>query len=239
MAERFYTPDALVEGEYVLTGPEAHHLATVRRFAPGDRVTLFNGDGCDYPAEVVSLGKKSAVLNVFAPIAVDREPVFPLVVASALPKGDRADFLIEKLTELGVTRFVPLITTRSVVVPKDNVTEKLSRAVIEASKQCGRNRLMAVDPTHKWEAFLSRTDLPDSRVVLHTGPGLPTLPNQGGVVVAIGPEGGFTDEEIAKAVAAGWIAASLGPRVLRVETAAIAAAARLSNPAGSTPRALP
>ena len=239
MAERFYTSDPLGEGEYVLTGPEAHHLATVRRFTAGDRVTLFNGDGRDYPAEVVTLGKKSAVLNVFAPTAVERELPFPLVVASALPKGDRGDFLIEKLTELGVTRFVPLITTRSVVVPKESVTEKLSRAVIEASKQCGRNRLMVVDPPQKWEAFLSRTDLPDRRIVLHTGPGVPALTDHGGVVVAVGPEGGFTEEEIAAALAKGWIAASLGPRVLRVETAAIAAAVRLSSPAGSTPQVLP
>src|SRR5205807_5163206 len=101
-----------------------------------------------------------AVLTVFAAVAADREPPFPLVVASALPKGDRGDFLIEKLTELGVTRFVPLVTARSVVVPKESTREKLERAVIEASKQCGRNRLMAVDPPQKWDGFLSRTDLP-------------------------------------------------------------------------------
>lgn len=232
MAGRFYTPDPLPAGEYVLTGPEAHHLATVRRFAAGDRVTLFNGDGNEYPAEVIALSKKAAILHVFAPVALDRELPFPLVVASALPKGDRGDFLVEKLTELGVTRFVPLITARSVVVPRENTREKLERVVIEANKQCGRNRLMAVDPPQTWDAFFSRTDLPPSRIVLHTGPGLPAITGARGVVVAVGPEGGFTAQELETALGVGWVAASLGPRVMRVETAAVAAAARLSSPAG-------
>lgn len=126
MADRFFTPDALGPGEYALTGPEAHHLSAVRRFAPGDEVVLFNGDGHDYPAHVLSVGKRTVVLSVLAPVVVDRELPFPLVVGSALPKGDRADFLIEKLTELGVTRFVPLLTARAVVQPKPAVVEKFA-----------------------------------------------------------------------------------------------------------------
>lgn len=229
MADRFYTADLLGSGEYVLTGPEAHHLATVRRFSPGDSVVLFNGDGHEYPAEILSVGKRTVSLSVLAPIPVDRELGFPLVVGSALPKGDRADFLIEKLTELGVTRFVPLITARAIVQPKSSVVEKFERAVIEASKQCGRNRLMAIDLPRKWEEFVTLPDLPASRMVLHTGPGLPKASVAGGVAVAIGPEGGFTPEEIGFATEKGWVAASLGPRVLRVETAAIAVVARLSG----------
>jgi 16S rRNA (uracil1498-N3)-methyltransferase len=220
MADRFYTPEPLSPGEFVLTGPEAHHLAVVRRFSAGDRVVLFNGDGRDYPAEVVSPDRKRTLLHVSPPLEVNRELPFPLVVASALPKADRADFLMEKLTELGVTRFVPLLTARSVVVPKG--VEKFERAVIEASKQCGRNVLMAVDPPQKWGDFLKRTDLPPTRVVLHTGPA-GGMPRRGAVVVAVGPEGGFADDEVSAAEAAGWVRASLGPRVLRVETAAVAA----------------
>lgn len=229
MADRFYTADELGPGEYALTGPEAHHLATVRRFAPGDRVVLFNGDGHDYPAEILSAGKRAIALNVLAREPADRELGFPLVVASALPKGDRADFLIEKLTELGVTRFVPLVTARAVVQPKASVGEKFARAVIEASKQCGRNRLMAVDPPRKWGDFLALPDLPATRVVLHSGPGLAKLRATGGdgFAVAVGPEGGFAPEEVAAALAHGWAAATLGPRVLRVETAALASAALL------------
>jgi 16S rRNA (uracil1498-N3)-methyltransferase len=233
VADRFYTADDLGPGEYVLEGAEAHHLAAVRRFAPGDRVVLFNGDGHDYPCQITSVGKRSVAVTVLAREPADRELGFPLVVACALPKGDRADFLIEKLTELGATRFVPLITARAVVQPKAGVVEKFARAVVEASKQCGRNRLMAIDPPRKWADCLALPDLPATRFVLHTGPGLSkpsaTAPVPGGFAVAVGPEGGFAPEEVSAALACSWTAASLGPRVLRVETAAVAAAALLAT----------
>jgi len=233
MADRFFTPNPIPLGEFVLDGPEGHHLATVRRFALGDRVVLFNGDGHDYPAEVLSLGKKSAVLTVDPPIVVNREIGFKLVVASALPKGDRADFLIEKLTELGVTRFIPLITTRSVVVPKENVVEKFTRAVIEASKQCGRNVLMAIERPCRWNELIQRTNGSMVRYVLDTfhqvEPFRGDSKKRQDVLIAIGPEGGFTAEEVATSIQAEWQPVTLGPRVLRVETAALAAVARLTS----------
>ena len=230
MAERFYTADSLGPGEYELTGAEAHHLSTVRRFVPGDRVILFNGDGNEYPAEIRAIGKKGVALTVLSVSRADRELPFPLVIASALPKGDRADFLIEKLVELGVSRFEPLITARSVVIPKASVVEKFARAVVEASKQCGRNRLMEIDPPRKWSEYLDMTSTGSragSRVVLHPDPGAPRMTPAMGMAstIAIGPEGGFSDEELSQAIASGWQVANLGQLVLRVETAALAAAA--------------
>ena len=222
MADRFYTPDPLTPGEFTLTGQDAHHLAAVRRFAPGDAVVLFNGDGCEYPAEVVAVGKREVTLHVSKRDEVSREVPFPVLVASALPKGDRADYLIEKLVEVGATRFVPLVTERSVVVPKDSTVEKLRRGVIEASKQCGRNVLLAVEPVCRFAELVRRTDLPAARWVLHTGGGGKPEAGPDGVVLAVGPEGGFTPAEVAEAAANGWRAATLGPRVLRVETAAVA-----------------
>ena len=226
MAERFYTSDSLGPGEYELTGAEAHHLSTVRRFSRGDRIVLFNGDGNEYAAEIRAVGKKSVALTVLSVSPVDRELSFPLVIASALPKGDRADFLIEKLTELGVTRFIPLITARSVVVPKESAVEKFTRAVVEASKQCGRNRLMAIDQPRRWSEFLAMTG-PGVRILLHPEPGSIRLLSAMGVsaTIAIGPEGGFTKDEVNEAVAAGWQIADLGSRILRVETAAVVVAA--------------
>ena len=97
--QRDTTPDPLARGEYVLTGSEAHHLATVRRLSPGDRVVLFNGDGCDYTVEIVSVNRKQTTVNVLAAEMVNRELPFRLEIAAAMPKGDRGDFLIEKLTE--------------------------------------------------------------------------------------------------------------------------------------------
>lgn len=226
MADRFYTPDPLAPGEFTLTGADAHHLAAVRRFAIGDSVTLFNGDGAEYPAEVIAVGKKQVTLTVLRREQVNREVPFPVVVASALPKGDRADYLIEKLVEVGATRFVPLVTGRAVVIPKEGTVAKLERGVIEASKQCGRNVLMPVEPACELAEFVRRTDLPPLRLLLHTADGSgPPKPDAGGVVFAVGPEGGFTPGEVADAVANGWRVASFGPRVLRVETAAVVAAA--------------
>ncbi len=231
MADRFFveTPPPAT-GEVVITGADAHHMTAVRRFAAGDRVTLFCGDGREYSAEIVGVGKKAVTLAVISVAAVDREPPFPVVVASALPKGDRADYLVEKLVEVGAPRFIPLATARSVVVPKDAKTEKIRRAVIEASKQCGRNRLMTVDPPTTWAGLLALTDLPPARFVLHTAEAVPasTIPREeltAGVVFAVGPEGGFAPEEVAAAVAVGWRTIGFGPRVLRVETAAVVAAA--------------
>jgi 16S rRNA (uracil1498-N3)-methyltransferase len=229
MADRFYTPDTLGVGDCVLKGAEAHHLVAVRRFEPGDRVTLFNGDGNEYLAEVISTGKKSVTLHIATTRTIEREISFPLIVVSALPKGDRADFLIEKLTELGVTRFIPLITERSVVRPKQMVVEKFQRSVIEASKQCGRNKLMAVESPCDWGDLLKRSDLSETRYLLHTDPTNSLLSKSvSGATVAIGPEGGFTPQEIDSAIDSGWQTLSLGPRVLRVETAAIVAATLLS-----------
>ena len=225
MADRFYTPDPLAPGDLTLSGPDAHHLATVRRFAPGDGVVLFNGDGNEYPAEVVAVGKKQVTLSVLRKEVVSREVPFPVVVGSALPKGDRADYLIEKLVEVGATRFVPLVTGRAVVIPKEGTLAKLERGVIEASKQCGRNVLMRVDPPRLWAEFVHLPDLPGARWVLHTSGGEPPGRAAGGVAFAVGPEGGFTAAEVELAVAAGWQAATFGPRVLRVETAAVVAVA--------------
>jgi 16S rRNA (uracil1498-N3)-methyltransferase len=224
MADRFYVNCPLAVGPVTLAGPEAHHLATVLRARPGDAVCLFNGDGAEYPAVVAEVAKKSLTLDVTGRRSPQREIGFRLEVAAPLPKADRGDFLVEKLTELGVTRFVLLQTERSVVHPRETRLDKLERAVVEASKQCGRNVLMEIGPPTAWPDYLGGEDLPPRRLLAHPG-GEPIGPGLGDVAVAVGPEGGFTDGEVARAVAAGWRVVSLGPRVLRVETAALALAA--------------
>lgn len=228
MSDRFFTPQPLGIGPVTLDGDEAKHLATVRRFGPGDRVTLFNGDGHEYPATVTEAGKRSVALAIHAVEAPIRERAIPLTVAAAIPKGDRCDFLIEKLVELGVTTFIPLISERSVVIPKSDKREKWERAVIEASKQCGRNVLMRVDDPTPWDGLLQRLTNITARFVLHTGHGLQPLTRSNEAAwIAVGPEGGLTESEVSAAVEAGWQLRSLGPRTLRMETAAIAAAAML------------
>jgi 16S rRNA (uracil1498-N3)-methyltransferase len=235
MADRFYINCPLGVGEVVLEGPEAHHLAAVSRLRPGDHVCLFNGDGREYPAEITAVERRRIHLRVTEVAAPARELPFPLEVAAPVPKGDRAQFLVEKLTELGVTSFVPLTTRRSVVYPREAKLEKLERHVIEASKQCGRNVLMRVGNLVDWETYCRGADQGGTRLVAHPE-------NRGGKAnmekenrshglapaaarLAVGPEGGFTEEEIAAARALGWQVMDLGPRILRVETAAMVLAA--------------
>ncbi len=224
MAGRCYTPEQLALGEFLLHGDEAHHLSSVLRVQPGAVMTMFNGDGAEYQASVTSVAKKSVLLNITERHEISREVGWPIVVASALPKGDRFDYLLEKLTETGATRFIPLSTARSVVVPKADKLAKWQRAVVEASKQCGRNTLMQIDPPTTFDQLLMKSDLPASRFVLHpkslSGSPAPSL---SGVVLIIGPEGGLTDEEVGKATALQWARVSLGKSIMRIETAAVAA----------------
>lgn len=227
MAERFYVNWPLAPGPVELDGAEAHHLRAVCRLGPGDRVYLFNGDGRQYPAEVAAVGKRGVRLEVRGAEAPPRELGFRLEVAVPLPKGDRAQFLVEKLTELGVTTLVPLRTARSVVQARET---RLRRYVIEASKQCGRNVLMAVAPAADWETYCVRGDLPARRLLAHPGAGAGDWSARDDCVVAVGPEGGFADAEVASARAAGWRVVDLGPRVLRVETAALVLAALAAAP---------
>lgn len=227
MSDRFFYDGPLGPGDVELEGTEAHHITGVRRFAAGETITLFNGDGREYPATITAVGKKRVSLCVVGTEAPVRELGFKLHIASALPKGDRGDFLIEKLTELGATDFTPLITERTVVKPSDDKSDKLRRAVIEASKQCGRNVLMQIHPPAKWVDWCTLQQ--GQRLIAHVSQKeSPIAPSCDGVIVAIGPEGGFTGSEVVLAVRSGWQVISLGPRTLRVETAAVAFAAGIA-----------
>ena len=226
MSERFYINCSLQIGPVALEGAEAHHLAAVCRLRPGDAVCLFNGDGHEYPARVVDVQRRRIELDVVEQATPKRELPYCLEVAAPLPKGDRSQFLVEKLTELGVTKFSPLETTRSVVHPREAKLEKLQRHVIEASKQCGRNVLMEISPLVKWANYCRTDKLPPRRWFGHPG-GTPATAQASSVGAdtslawAVGPEGGFAEEEVQMAREAGWLPVDLGPRILRVETAAI------------------
>jgi 16S rRNA (uracil1498-N3)-methyltransferase len=238
MSQRFYVNCPLGPGIVSIHGPEAHHLAGVCRVRPGQQVFLFNGDGKEYPALVRTVQRGCVELEIQGVEAPDRELRLFLEVAVPLPRGDRAQFLVEKLTELGVSRLVLLRTARSVVAPREGKREKLERWVIEASKQCGRNVLMEIAPLTDWSSYCTAPSLPAIRWFAH--PGMEHFADKsgsagGGAAVAVGPEGGFTDEEVGLAVTAGWQPVSLGPRILRVETAALVLAAVLALGEGQYP----
>jgi 16S rRNA (uracil1498-N3)-methyltransferase len=236
MAKRFYVNCPLALGHVTVEGPEARHLAAVSRLRPGDPVCLFNGDGHEYSATVIACGRKSVDLELIGQESPYRELPFRMEVAAPLPKGDRGQFLLEKLTELGVTSFVPLRTERSIIHPGESRLERLHRWVIEASKQCGRNVLMRVAPVTAWTDYCRQENLPRTRFFAHPGAaGYPAIesarPNQD-LVLAVGPEGGFMDFEVKAAQENNWRPITLGPRILRIETAAVALAARISVGSG-------
>lgn len=215
----------------LLAQEEGHHLATVMRARIGDEVTLFDGQGREFDARVTGLRKGAVELEVVAQREVSRELPWPVVLAVALPKGERQKWLVEKVTELGVQRLIPLKTERGVAQPEAAAIARLRRVVIEASKQCGRNHLMVVEQARECGDLFQAQEVRIRRLVADPQ-GRPlaevTWPSGGPVCCAVGPEGGFTEAERNAALKAGWEAVSLGPRILRVETAAIALAACFS-----------
>ena len=230
MSERFFIARPISSAEVILDGPEAHHLINVMRAKPGASITLFDNSGAEFTGVVDAVLRSEATIRIVERCEIDRELPCSLTVGIALPKGDRQKWLVEKLTELGVTELVPLVTERSVAQPTDKAAERLDRAVVEAAKQCGRNRLMRIAPPQAWSAWLQLAVSPKAqrRLVAHPG-GMALAELDLREVVAtqfaVGPEGGLTDSEIADAEAAGWQPVSLGSRILHVETAAIALAA--------------
>ena len=240
MLDRFHTPESLATetatGEMVeLTGPEAHHLLNVLRKQPGDRVELFDGRGTAAIAEIISLSRRTIELRI-----VDRSTAVEtsrrqVTLATAVPKGDRFRWLVEKATELGVERLIPLQTTRSVVDPRSGKLDKMRQAVIAACKQSGRNRLLEIAETTTLAELLDGRDgsqETESSTLLIAHPGgeaideaLADVPVETSILMLIGPEGGFTDDEVTLAESHGAKPISLGPHILRIETAALAAAA--------------
>jgi 16S rRNA (uracil1498-N3)-methyltransferase len=232
MAERFFVESPLGEAKTAqLIDAEAHHLAKVMRASVGTEVVAFDGSGDEFVARVARIAKATVDLEILERRTIDRELPFSLTLAVALPKGDRQKVLVEKLVELGVTRLIPLDTRRGVAEATSSALARLRRHVIEASKQCRRNRLMEIAEPLTVEKLLSETPHDERRLFAHpSGQRLAATELQQSTTVAIGPEGGFSDEEVALAASQGWPVISLGPRILRIETAAIALAAVLGLP---------
>ncbi|MEL7499355.1 MAG: RsmE family RNA methyltransferase [Planctomycetota bacterium] len=237
MSHRFYLPSLsasrnppAAEGEVehiLLTGDQAHHAISVMRFRVGDQLVLFDGKGLEAKCELVSTEKKSIRCRPVDFIV--REPALPgtITLAVALPKNERQKFLIEKLVETGVHQLIPLTSQRGVAAINDKVRQRLHRQIIEATKQCERAWLMEVGPSQTLDELASQAS--SSRKYIadpYQGESLcmAEITSEKPVVVAVGPEGGFTDEELALAIELGFQPVRMGPTVLRVETAAIAAA---------------
>jgi 16S rRNA (uracil1498-N3)-methyltransferase len=230
-------PGSVVE----LARDTAAHLAKVLRARSGDEILLFNGDGREYRGVIEALRGSRISAAIGAAQSADRESSFPITLVQCVPRGDRMDFIVQKATELGVARIVPVLSQRSVV--RLDETQAVSKqthwqaVAVSACEQCGRNRLPRVEAPRPLLNYLG--DLASAapgilRLILEpdrsqqpqggesvVDPDAPTPAS--GAEIAIGPEGGFAPEELEAFELSSFARVGLGPRVLRTETAAIAA----------------
>lgn len=229
MADRYFSETPLTNERAILAGSEAHHLLHVMRAKVGTELILFDGSGGEWWSEITKLGRADVELALKKHRPIERELSYEMTLTIALPKGDRQRWLVEKAVELGVTRIVPITTARSTASAAEPPA-KLARYVIEASKQCGRNRLLEIAKPQPWSEIVSQVAI-GNRFLAHPGGNAlsqlnrdPTAPT----TLAIGPEGGFIDDEVKLGVETGWQLVGLGERILRIETAALALAAQLT-----------
>lgn len=233
---RFYCPTPLAIGA-IITLPDhlAHHIR-VLRLPPGEPIMLFNGDGGEYTATLITLEKKQAIAEIKTFSPRETELPYAITLAQALPEGTKMDWIVEKAVELGVTAIQPLAAQRCVVrLSPERAEKKRSHwqgIIAAAAEQSGRNRLAQLAEPADFREWVGRQDLhcrilfsPRAQQSLsdwarHHSPQAVTL--------AVGPEGGFTEQEENAALDAGMLALSIGPRVLRTETAGLAALAALN-----------
>jgi 16S rRNA (uracil1498-N3)-methyltransferase len=234
MVPRFYVDAALRAGS-VCTLPEdsAHHAVHVLRLREGDAITLFNGRGGEYAARIASIQRLRIAVDLLQHRPIERESPLRIVLIQAVSAGERMDSTIRKAVELGVNAVQPVLAARSVARPKGDRAESRrdhwQKIAIAACEQCGRNLIPQVLPV----APLSQLQTGEAGCKLLLSP-LSELPlskvglDYPSILLAAGPEAGFTVEEESVLAARGFVPVSLGPRVLRTETAAVAALAALN-----------
>ncbi|MBT9467455.1 16S rRNA (uracil(1498)-N(3))-methyltransferase [Hydrogenophaga sp.] len=236
---RFHCPAPLLAGQNLSLPASAARHVQVLRLQPGQSITLFNGEGGEWDATITRMGRSDVDVTVGAHTAAEREPGRAVTLAMGMPANDRMDWLVEKAAELGVASLQPLHTAHSVLrLSGERATKKQAHwqsVAIAACEQCGGNRVPTVHPVNELTAWLKTLPTVDAtqpalRCLLSLAEGTQPL----GVALAAektdtpvlflsGPEGGLSPQEDALARAAGFVPVTLGPRVLRAETAAITA----------------
>lgn len=226
---RIYTASPLAAGTHaVLSEQAAHHVAKVLRMQPGESLTLFNGDGCDYFGNIATVDKRQVSIAIERAAAVERESPLAIHLGIAISKGERMDLVIQKATELGVSAITPLQSERVEVRLKGEREEKKldhwRGVTIAACEQCGRAKLPDLHEITPLDTWLRGVDA-ERKFVLHHRSSEPLAATEAprSVALLIGPEGGLSEAEIASAERAGFAPLRLGPRVLRTETAPLAA----------------
>ena len=241
---RFFVPREFIKADSIyITGPEAHHILDVMRLKISDEVVVFDGTGREYTGIVKAADRKSLEVQIKSAreSSVGRGPLITLI--QAIPKKTRMDYIAEKATELGVSRIIPVTTERTIPewndAKKASIVERWRKLAREAAKQCGRPDIPQIRPITDFKRAITGAvcsgENDDSTAPVYNLKLLATLADdaitlkdalkssrEGNIIIAIGPEGDFTPEEAEDARSAGFKIVSLGPRVLKSDTAGLA-----------------
>ncbi|MCW8107027.1 16S rRNA (uracil(1498)-N(3))-methyltransferase [Alteromonas ponticola] len=223
----FHPAPITLDTEFELSAEATHHVANVLRLRPGHPVVLFNGDGNEYSGVLVNVSKRQVVVEADACLSLSKESPLYLHLGQGISKGDRMETVLQKAVELGVAEITPLITERCSVKLDEKRWEKKTQQWLKiisgACEQCGRNKLPKLNPPTAlghWLAISTKAQ----RITLAPTANDPITKlayHSHGYQLLIGPEGGLSDNEIHQAQECGYLTVSMGPRVLRTETAAI------------------
>src|SRR6266545_3804452 len=233
LAPRFFAPVELSPGAEIELPERAARHCAVLRLRCGDAVTVFNGEGGEFAAELTRASRNNARAVVISMQSVERESPLAIALAQCVSSGDRMDITLQKSTELGVSRIVPIASERSVVrLSSDRADRRVERwrnVVIAACEQCGRNRVPEVAGITELDTFLAGAGSDELRLLLapNASRAMKHLIPGRAVTLLVGPEGGFTPEERRRAEDSGFVPVCFGPRVLRTETAPLAAIAAM------------
>lgn len=233
---RFYAdPERFSEPSVVLDQDETRHLRDVLRLRAGDEIRIFDGVGREFRGIVEAVEKRRTLINDLMEVPpTSPESPLDLTIAAVLLKGDKLDLVVQKAVELGVNRFIPMTSTRCDVKVGDAAkrAERWRRIAMEATKQCGRARLMEVANVADYSRLLDATDDPDLTRIHFSerdGQNFEAVSGSTRILAFIGPEGGWDDTELEKAKAAGIVSITFGGRILKADTAAISIASILQH----------
>ncbi|QIB50757.1 16S rRNA (uracil(1498)-N(3))-methyltransferase [Pseudomonas sp. OIL-1] len=225
---RFYLDQLLTEGEHSLAGDVAHYIGRVLRLAPGAPVQIFNGSGQEWAGEIIQVSKREVIVRLDAPIPGLPESSLRIHLGQAMSRGERMDWVIQKAVELGAAEITPLSTERCEVKLQGERAEKRQnhwqQIAVSACEQCGRSVVPRINPPTAVDDWLTSVEA-DLRLVMHhrTDENLTSIQPPKSLALLIGPEGGLSADEIARAEKTGFHATRFGPRVLRTETAPVVA----------------
>lgn len=235
MRRFFIHPEQMGKYESVISGDDAHHLRDVLKIQPEDLVVVFDGRGREFRARVVSVTRQQIRVAMLDRVEADTDSVLDLTIGQGYLKDKKMDALVRQLTELGVVRWVPFLSRRSVPTPNPQRLkgryQRWQKISMESLKQCKRSRVMDISAVVSFEEAIKQAETCDLKVIFWEGAKAAAVLhrqrpiNPASIFMMVGPEGGFDEKEIDFARQAGFEIASMGPRILKAETAALAAAA--------------